>query len=101
MNVTLFRIHTKQDPVLATVVAQFFRGFTIQHGLGYYNGFQRNTATVEIYGTESDRLEVERLARTIATLIEHDEVVLAEVGRDGVSVSLHGPADIIDLKEAA
>ncbi len=87
MNTILYRLHTEFRSNLPDIASQYFPGFTILAGVGYFRNFKEPSATIEIYGTEGDRREVENLARAIATVNEQEEVLLAELGREGLSVT--------------
>lgn len=89
----LYRIHTEDRENLAMIASQFFPGFTLLKGTGYYDLKAEPSAVIELYGTEIDRPEVEALCRAIAEVNEQQSVMLAEMGGPaGLGITEHSAA---------
>jgi hypothetical protein len=93
----LYRIHTEDFDNLATLSSEFFPGFTLLHGVGYYKGLSEQAAVIEMYGTPADRVDVEELARVIATVNKQTSVIVAEFGPNGIGITEHGPIKGVEV----
>lgn len=100
MNI-LYRIHTEERFNLPDLTAEFFPGFTVLRGTGYYEGKSERAAVIEVYGTSDDRIEVEELARVIATVNNQSSVIVAEFGPNGIGITEHGPIKGVEVPTAA
>ena len=74
---TLYRLGTQWDDTLHTVVANYFDGFAIVKGIGYWKGQQEESATIEVMSNEPDaKIKVQQLAKAIRDIYRQDAVLV-------------------------
>ena len=66
-------------------VSPVFPGFTLTHGLGYWEGAPEPTCVLEVLADEEDRPRVESLAALYAARFAQDAVLLYAIPAEGVA----------------
>jgi hypothetical protein len=97
----LYRIHTEDRPNLPSLAGEFFPGFTLLRGTGYWQGQPERAAVIELYGTTADRIEVQEMARVIATVNQQQSVIVAEFGPNGIGTTEVGPLVGVEVPTVA
>lgn len=70
-----YHLHTENKANLGKLASQYFSGFTINYGRGYWHGKKELSATIEVDTTEANK--VRALADTIKRT-NHQAAVLIE-----------------------
>ena len=74
----VFRLYTenKNKPGIEKIVSKFFKGFTLIHGRGYWEGNREESLIIEIVGDIRDQSAIEKLAKEIKRENKQESVLL-------------------------